>query len=64
MGFIKATKNYLISVFLEIKKISWPKKQSVKNNTTVVVVLSLTMAFVLALMDLSLSQVLKFILIL
>ncbi len=61
MGFIKAVKNYIESVFLEIKRISWPKKESVKNNTTVVVVLSVFIAIVLALMDLSLSQGLKFI---
>lgn len=57
---LKSIFNYLKEVKGEVKKITWPSKQTIKNNTQVVIVFSAAFGAIIFAMDYSISQFIKF----
>lgn len=51
MKLLKQTKNYLISSFEEIKKVSWPSKKDTLKYTYAVIGLSLAIAVFFGILD-------------
>ncbi len=58
---VKRFINYLKEVIIEIRKIDWPSKQTVKEQTKGVIALSLIVAGIISIYDYTLAEVLKFI---
>ena len=57
---IKSIVNYLKEVKAEIKKVSWPSKATVKDNTQVVIIFSAIFGSIIFGMDYSLNELIKF----
>ena len=57
---IKSIVNYLKEVKAEIKKVSWPSKAIVKDNTQVVIIFSAIFGAIIFGMDYSLNELIKF----
>ena len=50
-GWIRATRDYLVSVRAELGKVSWPTRDELIKATRMVVILSLVIGVVLGLLD-------------
>ncbi len=59
---IKKIQNFIESVSLEMKKVSWPTWEELKGSTYVVLSLSLLLAVFLFIVDLVLNRALSFLL--
>jgi preprotein translocase SecE subunit len=53
---------YLKGVRSEMAKVSWPKKDEVKNATTLVVIFSIVFAIIVKIFDYALGKVIFFLL--
>lgn len=51
--------NFFNDVVKEMKKVTWPTKEELKESTTIVIVVCLIIAAFTYLIDMSLSQILK-----
>lgn len=57
--FSQKTSAYLKDAYAEIKNITWPSKQEVKQHTILVIAISVAVAFFLGLCDYVLSIVVQ-----
>ena len=57
---IKSIVNYLKEVNREIKKVSWPDKAKIKDNTQVVIIFSAIFGALVFGMDYSVQELIKF----
>lgn len=57
---VKSFIKYIKEVKSETKKVDWPNKTEVKEKTVVVVISSLVIALIIASMDYTLSEGVKF----
>lgn len=62
MNRVNKAINYFKEVFSEMKRVDWPKRETVYKNTQVVVVISLVLAVILAIIDSGLTEGLKILL--
>jgi preprotein translocase subunit SecE len=60
-NLITTIKDYFVGVFGEVKKITWPTRQQVINQTTVVVVTVIVVAIIFALVDFGFNELVRFI---
>ncbi|MDO8499176.1 MAG: preprotein translocase subunit SecE [bacterium] len=51
MNIVTSTKNYLVSAYIEMTKVTWPTKKQTINYSLLVILFSLGMAAVLGLLD-------------
>jgi len=58
---IAKIKNFASDVMKEMKKVSWPSKEQLKESTTVVIVSTLVFTVFVYLVDWIIGQVMKFI---
>lgn len=56
---IQNVKDYFIGVVAETKKITWPARQQVINQTLVVIITVVVLALFFALIDFSFSEIVK-----
>ncbi len=61
MGIFKTFRNFLIDVRSEFKRVSWPTREATLQSTGVVVFVTIVVAIYLGLIDLGLSEAVKFI---
>ena len=54
-------KNYLTETRIELKKVTWPNKEELKEATRVVVVASILLTIFIGLVDQILSGIIKFV---
>ncbi len=54
-------KNYLAETRIELKKVTWPNKEELKEATRVVVVASILLTIFIGLVDQVLSTIIKFV---
>ncbi len=50
-GFLDGPKEFLNEVVAEAKRVSWPSRKELRDGTTVVVVMTLIMASIVAVLD-------------
>ena len=55
------TKNFLVGVTKEMKKVSWPSRDQLRESTMVVIVACLIITGITFVIDQIMSQVMKFI---
>ncbi len=60
MGFFRAIKIFIIDVHSEFKRVSWPTREATLQSTGVVVFVTIVIAIFLGLVDLGLSEAVKF----
>ena len=61
-GIIDTSKQFLLEVKVELKKIAWPQRKETIASTTVVVVIVMIIAAFLGLVDMLLSRIVNVIL--
>lgn len=54
-------KNYLAETRIELKKVTWPTKEELKEATRVVVVASILLTIFIGVIDQILSNIIKFV---
>jgi preprotein translocase subunit SecE len=60
MGGVFARVNEFVrEVLLEFKRVTWPSRQELVNSTTVVIVVTLVLAFFLGAVDIGLTKVVE-----
>jgi len=58
---IERLKTYLLETKTEIKKVTWPTKQELKDSTRVVIVASFLLTVFIGVIDLVLNRIVKLI---
>jgi preprotein translocase subunit SecE len=56
---VEKVKGYLAETRIELKKVTWPNKQELKDATRVVVVASILLAIFIGIVDQILSSIIK-----
>jgi preprotein translocase subunit SecE len=51
--------NFFVDIFKEMKKVSWPKKQELKDSTVIVVITMILFAVFVYIIDMGISNFLK-----
>ncbi|MEJ5352123.1 MAG: preprotein translocase subunit SecE [Melioribacteraceae bacterium] len=51
--------NFVNDVVKEMKKVTWPSKEELKESTTIVIVVCLILALFTYIIDMSISQIFK-----
>lgn len=52
-------KNFALDVVKEMKKVTWPTKEELKESTNIVIVMCLIMALFAYVIDIAVTQILK-----
>ena len=60
MGLLRGIKNFLVDVQSEFKRVSWPTREATLRSTGVVCFVTIVIAIYLGLVDLGLSEAVKF----
>ncbi len=60
MNFFKAIRNFFADVQSEFKRVSWPTREATLRSTGVVVFVTIVVAIFLGIVDLGLSEAVKF----
>jgi preprotein translocase subunit SecE len=55
MSLVERSKEFINEVVAEAKRVSWPTRKELQAGTTVVVVMTLVMAFIVGVLDLLLT---------
>ncbi|MBI2216046.1 MAG: preprotein translocase subunit SecE [Candidatus Rokubacteria bacterium] len=56
---IARIREFIREVFLEFKRVTWPSRQELMNSTTVVIVVTVVLAFFLGAVDIGLTKVVE-----
>ncbi len=59
MDFVTRAREFVQEVLAEFRKVSWPTRQELVNSTTVVVVVTLVLAFFLGGVDIVLARLVE-----
>ena len=59
MGVIARVTEFFQEVLLEFKRVTWPSRQELVNSTTVVIVVTLILAFFLGAVDIGLTKIVE-----
>jgi preprotein translocase subunit SecE len=59
MGVIARVTEFFQEVLLEFKRVTWPSRQELVNSTTVVIVVTLVLAFFLGAVDIGLTKIVE-----
>ena len=57
----KPRRNFIKEIFSELKKVSWPSKSQIINNTVVILVFIVIATLVLSLLDVGFQKLLSFV---
>ena len=58
-GVIARVTDFFQEVLLEFKRVTWPSRQELVNSTTVVIVVTLVLAFFLGAVDIGLTKIVE-----
>ena len=56
---LKRLREFFNEVLLEFRRVTWPSRQELMNSTTVVIVVTVVLAFFLGLVDIGLTKVVE-----
>ena len=59
MGFLTRTQEFIKEVSIEFRKVMWPSRQELLNSTTVVIVVTIVLAFFLGGVDIGLARIVE-----
>jgi preprotein translocase subunit SecE len=59
MGIVTRIREFGQEVLAEFRKVTWPSRQELINSTTIVIVVTLVLAFFLGGVDIALSKVVE-----
>ncbi|OLD99732.1 MAG: preprotein translocase subunit SecE [Candidatus Rokubacteria bacterium 13_1_20CM_4_68_9] len=59
MGFLTRAREFIREVLVEFRKVTWPSRQELVNSTTVVIVVTVVLAFFLGAVDIGLARVVE-----
>jgi len=60
-NIVKSIKDYFVGVIGEVKKITWPTRSQVTNQTTIVIVTVVVVAIIFALVDFGFNELVRLI---
>ena len=59
MGVVTRLREFVQEVLAEFRKVTWPSRQELVNSTTIVIVVTVVLAFFLGGVDIALSKVVE-----
>jgi preprotein translocase subunit SecE len=59
MGFVTRIQEFVREVLAEFRKVTWPNRQELVNSTTVVIVVTVVLAFFLGGVDIGLTKIVE-----
>src|ERR1700675_55104 len=59
MGFLTRVQEFVREVLIEFRKVMWPSRQELLNSTTVVIVVTIVLAFFLGGVDIGLARIVE-----
>jgi preprotein translocase subunit SecE len=59
MGVVTRVNEFVREVLAEFRKVTWPSRQELINSTTIVIVVTVALAFFLGGVDIALSKVVE-----
>ena len=59
MGFLTRVQEFVREVLIEFRKVIWPSRQELLNSTTVVIVVTIVLAFFLGGVDIGLARIVE-----
>ena len=59
MGFLTRAQEFIREVMVEFRKVTWPSRQELLNSTTVVIVVTVVLAFFLGAVDIGLARIVE-----
>ena len=59
MGALQRIRDFFREVLLEFKRVTWPSRSELMNSTTVVIVVTVVLAFFLGAVDIGLTKVVE-----
>ena len=59
MQFVTRIREFSLEVLAEFKKVTWPSRQELVNSTTVVIVVTVVLAFFLGGVDIALARIVE-----
>jgi len=59
MSFLTRAREFIREVLVEFRKVTWPSRQELVNSTTVVIVVTVVLAFFLGAVDIGLARVVE-----
>ena len=59
MGFLARAQEFIREVMVEFRKVTWPSQQELINSTTVVIAVTVVLAFFLGAVDIGLARVVE-----
>jgi preprotein translocase subunit SecE len=59
MNFLTRAREFIREVLVEFRKVTWPSRQELVNSTTVVIVVTVVLAFFLGAVDIGLARVVE-----
>jgi preprotein translocase subunit SecE len=59
MGIVTRLREFAQEVLAEFRKVTWPSRQELINSTTIVIVVTVVLAFFLGGVDIALSKVVE-----
>jgi preprotein translocase subunit SecE len=59
MGFLGRVREFVQEVLVEFRKVTWPSRQELLNSTTVVVAVTVVIAFFLGGVDIGLARIVE-----
>jgi preprotein translocase subunit SecE len=62
MEYLRNIQQFFKEVMAELRKVNWPNRGAITNSTTVVLVVTVILAFFLGAVDIGLARVVEFIL--
>ena len=59
MGFLTRVQEFVREVLVEFRKVTWPSRQELLNSTTVVIAVTVVLAFFLGGVDIGLARIVE-----
>ena len=59
MGALQRVREFFREVYLEFKRVTWPSRSELVNSTTVVIVVTVVLAFFLGAVDIGLTKIVE-----
>ncbi len=59
MGSLTRAREFIREVLVEFRKVTWPSRQELVNSTTVVIVVTVVLAFFLGAVDIGLARIVE-----
>ena len=59
MGIVTRIREFVQEVLAEFRKVTWPSRDELVNSTSIVIVVTVVLAFFLGVVDISLTKVVE-----